>query len=312
MKKVLIFGGTGFLGGYVVRELCAQNFQVIVVAREEENFAVLKTYGFPGQILFRKYDVASGNFNNDFDFSGYYAVINLIGIGEEKKGNGYYKIHVDFPFKLAILCKKYGVKLVHISAFFSDDAAIKDINLKYVKTKLEGEASVKKQYSKAIIIRPTLMLGIGDSFISTFETIINLSFIIPLPSQKASKKMKPVFVGDVAKFIVFSLENDEYLGQSFNLCGPGFTTVSKIVHLIASAMNKKRLFVSVPFFVFKLLILLKTLMPKFIFHTKITKDIMELSRFEMVPKKNSLNLALKPMEVTNIINNTLSKYKLYD
>lgn len=311
MKRALVFGGNGFLGSYVIRELCEKNFQVITVSRNEGDFALLKTCGFPGQVLWKQYDVTSETFSYDFEALDFDVAINLIGIGLEKKSNLYHRVHIDFPFKLAALCRKRNIKLIHVSAFLGSNEEAK-IGSRYVRTKLEGVQGVRNNNAKAIIINPTLIVGKGDSFIQTFETIISYSPLVPLIFG-GKTRLKPVYAGDVAKFIAEVIFRPEMEGKDYIVSGSEIISFRKFLEKIALRMRVKRFFISIPFFIFNMIFALKKILPGFVFRTKITKDILQLSKFESIPEKNDLTLLVqKPQTISKILNLALEKYRLYD
>ena len=311
MKKALVFGGNGFLGSFVVKELCLKNFQVVILARNEGDVNDLKTLGFPGQIVFKKFNAASENALQEINFEGCDFVANLIGIGASTKKNSYTKVHVEFPTKLAEITAKKGIKFAHVSAFTGEGEDAVKIQSEYVLTKREGEVSVLKHNPKAIVVRPTVMLGEGGSFVQTFEKIIAISPIVPIINGKA--KINPVYAGDVAKFIVATITHSEFEGKACNLAGKEVILFRDLVENIAGFMDKKRIFIPVPFFLANFGLTIKQFLPSFVFRTSITKDILFLSKYEMIVKNNSL-LALipTPTKIETILSHVLAKYKLYD
>jgi NADH dehydrogenase len=307
MKKALILGGNGFLGTYIIRELCEKKFQITVVSRTKKDIENIKTFGFPGQIVWQRYDITSPTLISDFNFKNYDVIINLIGIASQNQGNTYYKIHSEIPSQIAQQTRKLRVLFIHISALVP-----KIISSKYVKTKQEGEQAILKLNPNAVIIRPSVMIGTGDGLVSTFEKIINLSPVIPLLFG-GKTKISPVFAGDVAKFIALSIEKTEMQGKTFTLCGKEVILFKDMIMKIAGFMNKRRFYISVPFAFFKLIFTIKSILPEFIFRTKLTKDLLDISKYEIIPEKNDLTLLVQnPQTIDDTLASMLKKYKLYD
>jgi uncharacterized protein YbjT (DUF2867 family) len=308
MKKALIFGGNGFLGSFVVRELCKKNFEVLIVARSKKNFDTLKTFGFPGQIVFKEFDVSNLNYLNIFDFNPFDVIINLIGIGAECGKYKYHDIHTDFPSRLAGMARKAEKPFVHISAFTGDE----EINSKYANTKRKGEAEVMKCNPKAIILRPTTMIGEGGSLIQTFETIINTFPVVPLINF-GKTKIQPVFAGDVAKFMVEAIDRSDMQGKTYNLAGSEVILFKNFLERICGFMNKKRILLPVPFFVMSAVLKIKRFLPSFVFRTSLTSDLLELSKYNLIIKENHLKLLIPQItKLDDVLESVLSKYKLYD
>jgi NADH dehydrogenase len=307
MKKALVFGGNGFLGLFVIKELCEKDFEVLIVSRSNKGFEEAKILGFPGQVNIKKFDVSNLAGLNNFDFSKFDLVINLIGIGLSSGKNTYPSVHVEFPSLLAGMLRKVGVKFIHISAFTGET----NINSVYVKTKREGETAVLKNNPKAIIIRPSVMLGKGGSLVQTFEKLINFSPIIPLP-MGGKMKFQPVFAGDVAKFIVLAAQSLETQGKAFNLAGEEVILFKEFIERICGFMNKRRILIYIPFFVMMFLLKIKLFLPKFFFRTSITADVFAISKQNLVAKSDLKLLIAKPYKIDDILSDLLEKYTLYE
>jgi nucleoside-diphosphate-sugar epimerase len=308
MKRALVFGGNGFLGSFVIKELCDKNFEVLIVSRTKGNFEVLKTFGFPGQISLKLFDITSSNSLEEFDFSKFDVVINLIGIGIEKGKNSYHLVHTEFPARLASVTKKSDVKFLHVSAFTGNE----DIPSKYIKTKRDGEHAILKNNPKSIIIRPSTLIGNGSPLIQMFEKIIDISPIVPLVGG-GKTKIQPIFAGDVAKFIIEAIETEEMRGKAFNLLGEETILLKEFVERICGFMDKKPLLIPAPLSLVKFGIKFTELLPKFIFKIAITSDILSLSKYNIVSQENHTNLIVKnPKTIDEVLAESLSKYRLYD
>ena len=308
MNKALVFGGNGFLGSFVVKELCEKNFEVLVISHTDKNFEELKTFGFPGQIAFKKVDVTDVDLFSVLNFKPFDIIINLIGIGSERGKNSYHGIHIEFASRLASVALRGDKTFIHVSAFTGNEPS----QSKYINTKRAGEEAILRNNPKTIILRPSVMIGEGGSFIQTFETMINNLPFIPI-AFGSNIKIQPVFAGDVAKFIVLALNKTDMEGKSFNLAGEEVVLFKDFIKRICGFMNKKRGFLPVPFSLIFLGLKMKEFLPSFIFRTKLTSDIFALSKMEMLVKKNDIKLLIpNPKKIDEVLEEVLSKYKLYD
>jgi uncharacterized protein YbjT (DUF2867 family) len=308
MNKALIFGGNGFLGSFVVKELCKHNFEVLVIGRSKKNFEDLKVFGFPGQVAFKHFDVSKLIELNKIKFNSFNLVINLIGIGCEKGANSYHIIHNDFASRVASLTYKSNIDFIHISAFTGDEASTS----KYINSKRDGEKAVRKNNPNAVILRPSLIIGQNSSLISMFESLIQHAPFVPLPNI-GKTKIQPIFAGDLAKVIVKCYQNSEVRGKAFDLAGTETILFKSFVEKICGFMNKKRMFITVPFFFVLNLLKIKRYLPSFIFRTSLTADIFALSKEEILIKENHIKLFIeKPVKVDEVLKLSLEKYRLYD
>ena len=138
-QQIAIFGGGGFLGRHLIRELTKENYRIKVATQNPYLKGYLKPLGNPGQIeliktnIFNIEDVKKVLKNSDY-------VINLLGILYETRKQKFAQIHSQFPYLLANLCNDFGIKnLIHISAL-----GVKEKHSsKYMQTKLQGEKNIK-------------------------------------------------------------------------------------------------------------------------------------------------------------------------
>ena len=159
-KVATVFGGTGFVGRQIVRELAAQGYIIKVATRVPERAYFLKPAGAVGQVVPFQCDYKSTESIAEA-VAGADCVVNCIGVLFERgRRQKFQTIHVDLPATIASAASKAGVKtLVHISALGVDQATSK-----YAKTKLEGEKAVLSNFPKATILRPSVIFGEDDAF----------------------------------------------------------------------------------------------------------------------------------------------------
>ena len=188
MKKILIFGGTGFVGTQVCEKLNQASCRVTVATRRREHARHLQ--------LLPLVDVVEIDLNDSAALAalvaGHDAVVNLIAIlhGSEE---AFQKVHVQWPLTLMRACKAAGVRrVVHISAL----GAATDSASRYQRSKARGEAALLGAGLDVTALRPSVIFGAGDSFLNTFANLQQVFPVIPLAGSDA--RFQPVWVGDVA------------------------------------------------------------------------------------------------------------------
>lgn len=308
MKKVLIFGGNGFLGSYLVRDLCLRNFQVVIASKSQRNIPELKTNGFPGQVAWKYCNVLSDTFPDDIDINYFDIIINLISLTNKRYADIYHKLHIEFPFKLASLCKKLNKKFIHVSDLLPQSTS----DVLYQKTRFEGDEKVRKQYGKSIIIKSALIIGTNDHFVSSLEQIINILPVVPILAN-GTNDLRPIFAGDVSNFIAECTLQGDIEGKDFILFGKEKISLEAIVKKVANKMNKVRYFVRLPISLINIYIFIESLIPRFLFKGIKLKDIVRANQFNHFQNHNDLQLFIKiPTGIDKVLSLTLSKYKLYD
>lgn len=247
-KQITIFGGTGFVGRYLIDRLCDLGFTVRVATRRPSGVYFLRTAGFVGQVVPVPCDI----FNDDhlrMAIGDSSHVVNLVGIIAEKRKNNFTNVHTDFPARLARIAAEQGVeRFVHISALGADENAISH----YAQSKARGEQAVLSAFPQASILRPSIIFGPEDNFFNRFAQLASLSPALPLIGG-GKTKFQPVYVGDVANAIIQCLTKTEGVqGQTFELAGDDVYSFRDLMDKILTETKHKRRLVPVPFALAKL------------------------------------------------------------
>ncbi len=241
-KIIAIFGGGGFLGKHLMRQLTKLDYRVKVATRNPYLKGYLKPLGNPGQIelfktnIFNSDDVRQVLKNCDF-------AINLVGILYETKKQKFNQIHAYFPYLLGNLCDELGIKnLVHVSALGVKERHVS----KYIQSKLQGEKNIQSTFKPSVILRPSVCYGSGDKFFTTFASIAQFFPALPLVGG-GKTKFAPIYVGDVAKAIVKALELNNSQIKIYELGGPENYSFKELMEILLIEIKKKRFLISIPF-----------------------------------------------------------------
>jgi len=234
---VTVFGGSGFLGRYIVPALLKDGARVRIAARTPGDGWYLKTQGGLGQTQFVSADVSKRD-SVDRAIAGSDAAINLVGI---LKGD-FERFHVTGARNVSESAAAAGVaQLVHMSAIGADRASASG----YGKSKGEGEDAVRAAFPSATILRPSIVFGREDQFVNRFADLIRTLPVVPIIS--GSTKFQPVFVGDVARAAVMAIAQPlAYGGQSYDLGGPEILSMAELNRWIANAIGRTKPMVTMP------------------------------------------------------------------
>ena len=251
-----IFGGNGFIGRNLVRELAKDGFRIKIGTRNPSTANHLYVSGVPGQIEVTKVNVKDEHSIKKF-IQGSDYVINLIGILEERKKQKFEYIHSELPRIIAKISTEYGVlRLIHISSLGADI----DSSSKYQRSKAMGELSIKSENTNYTIIRPSIVFGYDDNFFNQFARILSLAPIFPLIGN-GDTKFQPVYVLDLVKLIILHLK-DTNKKNVYEIGGREIYSLREVIELILTTIGKKRLLIPIPFSLSKIFITPMQVLPK--------------------------------------------------
>ena len=238
MKRILILGGSGFVGRAVCEQLAAHPVlgaaRLIVPTRRRARARHL--------LPLPQVDVLEADVNQDRVLQRLLhdvdAVVNLVAILHGRP-NDFERAHVDLCQRLAEDCVKVGVRrVVHVSALgVADDPTAAPSH--YLRTKAEGEQALRVNGLDLTVLRPSVIFGAHDRFFNLFATLQRFFPMMPLAGGQA--RFQPVWVEDVAAAIVRSLADPAAtVGRTFELGGPEVCTLAELVKLAGRWSGNER------------------------------------------------------------------------
>src|SRR5690349_20286739 len=247
--NVLVVGGSGFIGRHLVAALVARGLRVIVPTRRRERakhlillptVEVLDADVFAPGVLERL-------------ASRCQAVVNLAGIlhgrrgrrderGPNDYGPDFARVHVELPQAIVRACRATSAKrLLHVSALGADAHAPSE----YLRSKAIGEQAVlAAEDLDATVFRPSVVFGPEDRFLNQFACLTRFLPGLAVPCPDA--RFQPVYVGDVVRAMLASLDDPEARGKAFELCGPRQYTMRQLVEQVCRLTGRRRVVVGLP------------------------------------------------------------------
>jgi uncharacterized protein YbjT (DUF2867 family) len=165
------------------------------------------------------------------------AVIHLVGIIHEKGPQTFDRMHREAVGNVVAAMQPTDVRrLLHMSAV----GAAEDSPSEYGRSKAAGERAVRASGLEWTIIRPSIIFGPGDGFVSLLAPIIEKNPLFIPVIGNGRTRFQPVSVYDVARVFGEALEKPEAAGRTFELGGPDIFTLNEIYREIATVLGKRR------------------------------------------------------------------------
>ncbi|MFL5333881.1 MAG: complex I NDUFA9 subunit family protein [Geminicoccaceae bacterium] len=292
-KTVTVFGGSGFIGRYVVQRLAERGAVLRIPTRRPPAALFLKPLGAIGQINLEPWNPGAPG-EVERLLAGADMAVSLIGILFESKGGDFDRLQARLPGEIGAAAAKAGLaRVAHVSAIGADP----DSPAVYGRTKAAGEAALRETFPLATILRPSIVFGPEDGFFNRFAQMSRLSPALPLIGGGRTR-FQPVYVGDVADAVITALMRDDVAGRTYELGGPGIYTFKELLAYVLRVVGRRRLLVNLPFglasFQAKLL--------QFLPDPPLTPDQVELLKRDNVVAPDALGLddlgiAPTPLEV---------------
>jgi len=258
-ELIVVFGGSGFIGRHVVKQLARKGYRVRVPMRRPHLGQELRVLGDVGQIHLMQANVRFPD-SVAAALEGADGVVNLVGVLYEKGRQGFDAMHAEATATIARASKAAGItKVVQVSAIGADARS----KAKYARSKAAGETAVREAVPAAVILRPSIVFGPQDDFFNRFADMAKFSPLLPLIGG-GKTKFQPVHVQDVADAVVSALSRPDAQGRTFELGGPTVYSFRELLDFVQATISRKRGYLWLPIFVAQPMGMLASLATKMI------------------------------------------------
>ena len=227
---VLVTGGTGFLGRRVIPELLARHHQVRCLIRS------------PGkERLFDQQDVEihyGGIADPESLKQALYnvqCIVHLVGIIRPGRRTSFDLVHRQGTANVVEAAQESGVReIVFVSAL----GASGNPSFPYFHSKRQAELRIANSRLGYTILRPSVIFGRGDEFLTALAGLVRLGPIVPVIGN-GRNRMQPVAVEDVARCVAESVGNSLVKGKTLSVAGPNRVNYNELLDEVALAMGKR-------------------------------------------------------------------------
>lgn len=265
-----VFGGSGFLGRRVVARLLEDGWRVRIVCRNVSDDRSL--FEHDEALTFFRADIEDETARQGA-VKGADAVINAVSLYLERGEQTYDTVHVEAAGQLAAAAEREGVsRFLHLSGIGADASS----HLPYIRSRGQGERAVRDRFPDAILIRPAVMFGRDDTFVTPVSRLLRRLPVFAL-FGRGEMKLRPVYVGDVASAIAKALHNSP--GLTYELAGPDMMTYREFVETLRDELRLHTLLTPMPLFLWRMLAAAAERLP----HSPLGRTQVDLMQAETLP-----------------------------
>lgn len=235
--KVLVAGGTGFIGRNLCGELTERGHEVTALARDPA-----------GADLPEGVDTSMGDvgaYDSIAETVGdHEAVINLVALSplfEPPSGTSHKAVHLEGTANLVEAAEAGGIeRFVQMSALGADP----DAETAYLRAKGNAERVVTESALEWTIFRPSVVFGDGAEFIP-FTKKVTTPYVTGLPGG-GKTPFQPIYVGDLVPMLADALEDEAHVGEVYEIGGPEVLTLAEVTELAYAAEGRSVTILPVP------------------------------------------------------------------
>jgi uncharacterized protein YbjT (DUF2867 family) len=241
--KLVVVGGTGFIGRHVSRALLDDGHDVTVLGRNPD--AASRIAELAGA------NAARGDVTDPASLTG-----TLEGAGgvvmavtfpnypmeQRRKGLTFERYEGDGARNLLAEATRAGVdRFLYVSGAGADSASEKS----WYRAKGVAEEAIRASGIDYVIIRPSWIYGPGDKSVNRMVTMAKLSPVVPKLGARP-QRIQPLYVGDFAEAVKRAFARDAAWNNTFEIGGPEVMTMTEVIHAIAEVLGKKRAVLPIP------------------------------------------------------------------
>jgi len=219
--RVLVTGGTGFIGSNLCPELLERGHDVTALSRDPDAEVV------PDAVSTAQGDVTDPESIVDA-FEGQDVVVNLVALSPLFKPRGgnekHHAVHTQGTKTVVDTAEACGLdRIVQMSALGADSEA----DTAYLRSKGDAETLVRESSLESVLVRPSVVFGEGGEFVS-FTKLLTPPLLAPLPGGGKRTRFQPIWVEDLVSMLADCVDGDAHAAQTYEIGGPAVLTLADV------------------------------------------------------------------------------------
>ena len=233
--------------------------------------------------------------------AGTHAAVNAVSLYVERGQETFHSVHVEAAKRVAVQAHRVGVeRLAHVSGLGADVASPS----LYIRKRGEGELAVRAAFVEALFVRPAVMFGPDDAFLTTILKLLRQLPVYPMFGRGVTR-LQPAYVEDVAEVIVRVMQRAETPATIFELSGPRVYSYEELLRAVARQAGLAPRLIPIPLAVWHALAWASEMFPS----PLLTRNQVELMQIDTVssPEMPGFGgLGISPRSVETILQEMLS------
>jgi uncharacterized protein YbjT (DUF2867 family) len=236
--KVLVTGGTGFIGSKVVHALRAREHNVRVLVRRPERATQLAAWGA---------ELVAGDVTDPVSLraavEGCTHVVHLVSILKGSPSD-FQRVMTQGTKELLAASKEAGIERIVLMSALGTSETTKD-TIPYFASKWAMEQETARSGLEYTIFRPSFVFGSDGGALPLFIKQVRYSPVVTVIGSGV-QRIQPIWVDDVAEYFARGVDEPKAANRTFEIGGPDVLTWNELYPKIAKVLGKRRRLVHVP------------------------------------------------------------------
>ena len=235
--NILVAGGTGFIGTTLCAELYDRGHDVTALSRDPDGSDL------PTGVETAMGDVSAYD-SIEETVAAHDTVVNLVSLSPLYDPSGetaHDRVHLGGTENLVRAAETHDVdRFLQMSALGADPNGETD----YIRAKGRAETVVTESTLDWTIVCPSVVFGDGGEFVG-FAKKLTTPYVTGLPGG-GKTRFQPIWVGDLVPMLAEALEDDDHVGETYEIAGPQIVTLADVTELAYEADGKPVTILPIP------------------------------------------------------------------
>lgn len=236
--KLLVTGGTGFVGPRVVHALRAREHDVRVLVRDRGRAKTFEAWGC---------ELVDGDVTDPASLraatEGVDCVVHLVAIIKGSPED-FERVMAQGTRDLLAAAEAGGVRRFVLMSALGTSERNREL-VPYYRAKWDSEQAVQASSLEHVIFRPSFVFGEDGGALQTFMRQVRWSPVTTVVGS-GDERLQPIWVDDVASFFAEGVDSAAAAGRTFELGGPDVVTWNELYERIRTVLGARRATMHVP------------------------------------------------------------------